>query len=283
MKQELQLTKKLFLTVVIVTMTAIISYGQVLMLQDFEGLSDSDDFKSQKGHNDVRGDIIVNPVANGVNNNAATKVGEYTSDAGSQWHNLQVSTMSESTTNNGKYFYFDFYIADRTQGTLTLKLYADNGSSESSNNVIESPHLEYDVPAMGTWYTFEVDMTSKPDDRVINTIGLITDYAQWGTGGVYWGTGAPASVYLIDNFRQSATVLSTSKYEIIKLGTHPNPTDGIINISNLSDVNKIDIYDLTGKFLKTFGAQSSIDISDLPVGVYILQADNGTRQKIVKK
>lgn len=81
------------------------------------------------------------------------------------------------------------------------------------------------------------------------------------------------------------TVVETlsNDYKKLEAGIYPNPTDGIINITDTSGIDSISILTLTGQKVKTFEASNSIDISDLSSGVYILLTDNGLYQKIVKK
>ncbi len=68
-----------------------------------------------------------------------------------------------------------------------------------------------------------------------------------------------------------------------KISVAPNPTNGEINISGLKDVKSIWIYNLLGQEVKRFEASPKLDISDLKSGVYLLRADNGFMQKIMKK
>ena len=66
------------------------------------------------------------------------------------------------------------------------------------------------------------------------------------------------------------------------INIYPNPTSGLVTISDISGISTIKITNSVGQVVKTFAAQTSIDISDLPKGIYILQANNGLKRKIVK-
>ncbi|WP_139955843.1 T9SS type A sorting domain-containing protein [Flavicella sediminum] len=74
-----------------------------------------------------------------------------------------------------------------------------------------------------------------------------------------------------------------SEVELEGINVYPNPTTGLLTISDLYDAETISISNISGKLVKTFEANNSIDISDLPTGVYVLQTDNGLQRKVVKK
>ena len=64
--------------------------------------------------------------------------------------------------------------------------------------------------------------------------------------------------------------------DLFKLYPNPN-TDGILNITESENIDKVLVYSLTGKMVKKFESQShSFDITGLETGVYIVQisADN---------
>lgn len=71
---------------------------------------------------------------------------------------------------------------------------------------------------------------------------------------------------------------------------YPNPANNSLNLSNISDVNKIEVYDVTGKLIRTIATEGvenvTIDVTDLNTGVYILNATNKTgvqTTKFIKK
>jgi hypothetical protein len=67
----------------------------------------------------------------------------------------------------------------------------------------------------------------------------------------------------------------------------PNPTEGRITITGLTQTAEIGLYSLQGLLLRTFTrVVGEIDISDVPAGVYVLYISAGNkavlRQKVVK-
>ena len=54
----------------------------------------------------------------------------------------------------------------------------------------------------------------------------------------------------------------------------PNPTNGIIQI-NLEDVNEVEIYSQTGELAFCAKQPESIDLYELPKGIYFIRVING--------
>ena len=80
-----------------------------------------------------------------------------------------------------------------------------------------------------------------------------------------------------------APVASVDGDAIENLKVYPNPTSDTINISNLEGIETISIYNTLGKLVKTLNGKTSINISELPSGIYILITNNGLKRKIFKK
>ncbi len=58
---------------------------------------------------------------------------------------------------------------------------------------------------------------------------------------------------------------------------YPNPVLNVLNIDNTSDVTHIDVYDATGKMVRTTEVSTNnvtIDVADLQTGVYIVNVTN---------
>jgi hypothetical protein len=84
---------------------------------------------------------------------------------------------------------------------------------------------------------------------------------------------------------ETEVVLELSQGERSLLKVYPNPTLGIINIDGL-EISSVKLFDLYGRLLKVYQPTSSIDISTLPTGVYILRLmvnTNLVTTKIIKE
>lgn len=80
------------------------------------------------------------------------------------------------------------------------------------------------------------------------------------------------------------TVLGVNDYTMKNtIKVYPNPTNGILNISNTNNIKEIVIYNIAGVKVKTFKATQLLDISELSNGLYFLKTDTGIFKKIIKE
>ena len=65
-------------------------------------------------------------------------------------------------------------------------------------------------------------------------------------------------------------LLFTKGFQQKKLMLFPNPTNGIVNIRN-NDFEKIIIYNISGEYIKEYGSNTQIDLSEMTKGIYIIK------------
>lgn len=108
-------------------------------------------------------------------------------------------------------------------------------------------------------------------------------------------TNTASAQHTYDNYVATATatenLLNAKEFSnVAKLSVYPNPTNGIVNISNDSNaLNSVDVLDLNGRTVKsiklTGETSAQVNISDLSAGVYMMNisSDQGSvTKKIVK-
>jgi hypothetical protein len=68
------------------------------------------------------------------------------------------------------------------------------------------------------------------------------------------------------------------------INIYPNPTTGIVNI-DADGLNKVVVYDVTGRMMMSVANESTIDISNLEAGVYFfsVETENGSAMKKLVK
>lgn len=93
-------------------------------------------------------------------------------------------------------------------------------------------------------------------------------------------------VLMIDNIQVlEAETLAVSDFNKTNLQVYPNPSSDFIKIKGVDNVQKIRLFDLSGKMvLET--QSSEADIRKLPAGQYILNVHSGSEiisKKIIKK
>lgn len=172
-----------------------------------------------------------------------------------------------STLQSGEYrLKFDAKASVTANGILQI------GYVDSLNNFVEL--TTFSVSTTNTTYPFSFDIPVLP-------VG-VTQLA-------LKNPGTPANSLSVDNISYELKTLATS--EVLaknKLRIYPNPFTDIINIDNVENVKSASVIDLSGRVLKSFnGVSSSINLSDLKEGIYILALDykDGSKSshKIIKK
>ena len=167
------------------------------------------------------------------------------------------------------------------------------------------------------WYTAEVPASGNLTIETFNVVGtffnsVLTAYTKngsiytevgcdngGGTGGslsklVLSGQTAGTSVYIRvwglggsrDPFEVCAwdpMPLSTSEIDKIVLKVYPNPTKNLLKIETPLSVESAMVYSLTGKqLLSSVLDQSTVDVSGLPLGIYLLQITHDKGNTYVK-
>lgn len=84
-----------------------------------------------------------------------------------------------------------------------------------------------------------------------------------------YNPGPVESAYTETVYIEGAAI-KVENFEYIKTVVYPNPSKGIINIEN-EDLNKIQIYDVTGKKIRELNPQSQIDLTDISKGIYFMR------------
>lgn len=96
-------------------------------------------------------------------------------------------------------------------------------------------------------------------------------------------------VFMVDDFKVTTTgTASTEKFFTENFNMYPNPTTDVLNIAskNGSEVKEITITDLTGKKVKSIQNTTSINVSDLASGTYLIDITTNEGKgssKFVKK
>ncbi len=73
---------------------------------------------------------------------------------------------------------------------------------------------------------------------------------------------------------------------LAEVAIYPNPTNGILNLEHLPKEGHVTLYNLSGKLLlhQSFKEDNAqLDLSSLPKGVYLLELQNGSEERIFRK
>lgn len=133
------------------------------------------------------------------------------------------------------------------------------------------------APGMDAWELFEVDLSAYDGQEIYVAIHCTTD---------------DGLLLLMDDFKIEADEVNAAVTDLngAKAAVYPNPVVDAFNVELSSKFNAnnltVTVTDMTGKVVKTFGAASSYNVSDLAAGVYVVKITDGKNtdtKKIVKK
>lgn len=140
--------------------------------------------------------------------------------------------------------------------------------------------------------TYSITLNITTGDHMFKFFRVIDGVPSWDNG--EW-TGDPNREITVDTIAGSFDFIWAEKPAGIfgqpnefTYNMYPNPVLTVLNIDNTSDVSQIDVYDATGRMVRTIEvttAQVTIDVADLQTGVYIVNVTNnkGTQSsKFVK-
>ncbi len=95
-----------------------------------------------------------------------------------------------------------------------------------------------------------------------------------------------AYMFMVDDFKVTATTLSNSDFVSSKIAVYPNPVKDILNISSDElEIQSIVLNDINGRMVKSAANLSQINISDLNKGVYFAEIttnEGKSTKKIIK-
>ena len=80
----------------------------------------------------------------------------------------------------------------------------------------------------------------------------------------------------------SDTTLSIDNIDVSVVNVYPNPVETSLYFSGLNEISRVTLYDLTGKLHLDATTNSSLDLSSLKKGIYILKLDNTKSSNIYK-
>lgn len=93
-------------------------------------------------------------------------------------------------------------------------------------------------------------------------------------------------ISVIDNVSIQQQTLSISDVSKKQVSVYPNPATSVLNINSSEIVKKVEIFNQTGEVVKKINHYNNIktvEVQDLPKGVYVLKINDGDTQKFIKK
>lgn len=179
-------------------------------------------------------------------------------------------------------------------GQDTLYKVGSQRSFFLTNYECDVPEASMKVSGINATNTLNLTYTGDPADSV-----------QWylGDGTQAWGDSITHSYATKGKYRVCAMAyfectevtvcdslvageIGLGEESFVDLAIYPNPTNSLLYLENLPKHSSVKLYNLNGKLLlqEAFkGENSSLDLSDLPKGVYLLGIESSEGAKIFKK
>ena len=86
---------------------------------------------------------------------------------------------------------------------------------------------------------------------------------------------------------ENLRILNVEDENSLNFSVYPSPTDGVIHVKSLNTITNLAVYDMLSQLVRSNSGKKEIDISSLPVGVYLLRVmddqNNSGSMKVVKK
>lgn len=245
-----------------------ITKGLVL---DFEDASEY--VAVNTGANVTVTEFINNPNSTGINTSANCM--KLVEASGAQaWERSVINGFAGYNLNNGGGQFFKIkYISPKAAGTISFMLsndsnYQINVSYSGHVNLTDWYEAEFFIPFFGT-------DTGKWINRF--DIGFDLDAT---------GNNAAEEIYYVDEVdRSTFTTLSSNSIEILnkKVSIFPNPANNEISIVGDVNIKSVKVFDILGKEVMSSINSTSINVSQLVSGVYILKTNTGSVSRFVKK
>ncbi|OEJ98795.1 hypothetical protein A8C32_06250 [Flavivirga aquatica] len=158
-----------------------------------------------------------------------------------------------------------------------LLLWADKELSQGAN------HLDFKLKG-----TDEVLLTSPDATTLIQQISFIDIDTDTSYGATFDGDTEYITFSAPTPGATNGSDLRLSKGDLdinnTKIKVYPNPTRGLITITNLSKGDRLTwkLYNITGQIIKS-GTQTEIDIEEINKGLYILNINDNFNVKVIKQ
>ena len=193
---------------------------------------------------------------------------------GGTWANIQFDHAALDLSSQTKGF------SIRVKGPRQSKVfYKLQVGGDCCNNTIEKRPTEFNYTDTGEWQTIVFDFTDQSATDKTKTV-IFFDAEDTAS------TDPNDDVFMIDDITFGEfSALSVQKGGLAELSIYPNPVSNRVSISAAESIDRIRVYDLSGRLVKQASphkAAFSVDVSGLSKGVYLVKLNAGDREATTK-
>ncbi|EPR72674.1 hypothetical protein ADIWIN_2287 [Winogradskyella psychrotolerans RS-3] len=176
--------------------------------------------------------------------------------------------------------------------TATAPYPADGETAVAISSPDGGLSFEWTAPAIdGETYNLNIGGTNPPTQTLegINSGDLITGLAVSTT--YYWSIdvvncfGATTTT-TVWSFTTDDTLLSIDENALTTFSVYPNPTANILNIKSSQEIDNVTVFNLLGQNVASFSkneiTNSSIDMSELSNGLYLVKITSGDKTQTLR-
>ena len=211
----------------------------------------------------AQGDAVATP---SITENSSPFVAKFTKeDEASSQVKFQLPVPITTGNQSKAIFKIRAYIpsTNNAPGTTArrLRLFLRDGISNTGQKSVT-----FDVTIFDKWQEYTFDFTGATLTAAsYSTVNLLFDQPDPDFD-------ATGNVYYLDAFQgPSADTLPVDNFELnsASITAYPNPVTNSFQIDSSEKVDNVKLYNISGRLVKTFKANTNYDVSDLATGVYI--------------
>ena len=184
-----------------------------------------------------------------------------------------------------------------TESFMTVRVWSPTSGTpirlkvEDSDDPTHTCETQKNTTVAGGWETMVFDFTNEAPNTELLSVGLAMGWT-YNMASIFFnfdtdGATAGEKTYYFDDVSFGGTV-SIAESEWNNINVYPNPAVDKWNIVSETQINRIDLYDLSGRMVRSIEAKDnhvSVNASTLPKGTYLLQihTEQGVQQRQVIK
>nr|WP_294773769.1 T9SS type A sorting domain-containing protein [uncultured Flavobacterium sp.] len=160
---------------------------------------------------------------------------------------------------------------------------------EVSGQPTQSCETQTNTTVANGWQTMEFDFNNQASGTAAFNPAFAYNMASIFFNFLTPGSVAGEKTYYFDDVSYGTPFLSNNEFDIVSFNLYPNPAKGTLNIFSNSELSEIKIYNTLGQLVTKQNAtsnQTSIDVSHLTKGVYIVSVQIGSesvRKQFIKE